>query len=135
MYKLGSICSAHERRAEGATREVEALLKCQFMEDKIGLQFDGVITGVTNFGVFVQLKDNAVDGLVHVSSLDNDYYNFDKVTRTLVGERSGNVYSMGDELQIVVHQVDLETRKIDFRLAEKAGRKSERRPPAKRSRR
>ena len=116
MERLGEISSAHERRAEGATREVEALLKCQFMEEKIGAEFTGVITGVTNFGVFVQLEENGVDGLVHVSSLDNDYYNFDSVTRTLVGERSGNVYSMGDELRVVVHQVDLETRRIDFRL-------------------
>jgi len=132
MDRLGSICSAHERRAEGATREVEALLKCQFMEEKIGQQFDGVITGVTNFGVFVQLKENGVDGLVHVSSLNNDYYVFDAVTRTLVGERSGITYSMGDEMQIVVHQVDLETRRIDFRLA--IDRDSRRSPVVKRRR-
>ena len=86
MGRLGAVCSAHERRAEEATREVEALLKCQFMEEKMGQQFDGVITGVTNFGVFVQLKENAVDGLVHVSSLTNDCYVFDAVWRTLVGE-------------------------------------------------
>jgi ribonuclease R len=128
MERLGAICSAHERRAEEATREVEALLKCQFMEEKIGQQFDGIITGVTNFGVFVQLKENSVDGLVHVSSLNNDYYVYDTVTRTLVGERSGNVYAMGDELQIVVHKVDLETRRIDFRLAEQ---RRGRRPPSR----
>ena len=128
MERLGAICSAHERRAEEATREVEALLKCQFMEEKIGQQFDGIITGVTNFGVFVQLKENSVDGIVHVSSLNNDYYVYDTVTRTLVGERSGNVYAMGDELQIVVHQVDLETRRIDFRLAEQ---RRGRRPPSR----
>ncbi len=132
MGRLGAVCSAHERRAEEATREVEALLKCQFMEEKMGQQFDGVITGVTNFGVFVQLKENAVDGLVHVSSLTNDYYVFDAVTRTLVGERSGNVYAMGDELQIVVHQVDLETRRIDFRLARD---RQSRRVPTRRRRR
>ncbi len=132
MERFGSICSAHERRAEEATREVEALLKCQFMEEKIGQQFNGVITGVTNFGVFVQLNENAVDGLVHVSSLSNDYYVFDAVTRTLVGERSGNVYAMGDELQIVVHQVDLETRRIDFRLAD--DRQRRRSPPKGRRR-
>jgi len=132
MEKLGTICSAHERRAEEATREVEALLKCQYMEEKVGQQFDGVITGVTNFGVFVQLVENSVDGLVHVSSLDNDYYVFDAVTRTLVGERSGNVYAMGDELKIVVHQVDLETRRIDFRLAASSSSKR-RTPPGRRS--
>ena len=92
MERLGIICSTNERRAEDATREVEGLLKCQFMEDKIGQQFAGVITGVTNFGVFVQLGDLMVDGLVHVSSLDNDYYHFDSATLSLVGERSGKTY-------------------------------------------
>lgn len=118
MERLGAGLSAHERRAEDATREVEALLKCQFMEDKIGQQFSGVITGVTNFGVFVQLSDFAVDGLVHVSSLDNDYYQFDAAALQLVGERSGKIYRIGDTLEVTVHKVDLETRRIDFRLAE-----------------
>ena len=121
MERLGAICSAHERRAEDATREVEALLKCQFMEDKIGQQFTGVITGVTNFGAFVQLSDLAIDGLVHVSSLDNDYYQFDSAALRLVGERSGKVYQIGDSLEVTVQKVDLETRRIDFRLADKAG--------------
>jgi len=118
MERLGATLSAHERRAEDATREVEALLKCQFMVDKIGQRFSGVITGVTNFGVFVQLSDLAIDGLVHVSSLDNDYYQFDAGALQLVGERSGKVYRIGDGLEVRVHKVDLETRRIDFRLAE-----------------
>ena len=120
MERLGAICSAHERRAEDATREVEAHLKCQFMEDKIGRQFSGIITGVTNFGAFVQLTELAIDGLVHVSSLDNDYYHFDSAALQLVGERYGKVYRIGDALEVSVHKVDLETRRIDFRLAEKA---------------
>lgn len=118
MERLGAISSAHERRAEDATREVESLLKCQFMEDKIGQRFKGVITGVTNFGVFVQLRDAMVDGLVHVSSLDNDYYQFDAALLRLVGERSGTVYQMGDQLDVVVQRVDLDSRRIDFRLSE-----------------
>ena len=85
MERLGAICSAHERRAEDATREVEAWLKCQFMEEKIGQEFEGVVTGVTNFGVFVQIPENQVDGLVHVTSLHNDYYRFDAGSQSLTG--------------------------------------------------
>lgn len=115
MERLGVICSAHERRAEDATRDVEARLKCQFMEDKVGQEYDGVITGVTNFGVFVQLIDLQIDGLVHVSSLQNDYYHFDPGAQALVGERSGKRYRLGDRLRVVVARVDQETRRIDFR--------------------
>ncbi len=128
MERLGAICSASERRADDATREVEALLKCQFMEDKIGERYDAVITGVTNFGVFVQLSDMLVDGLVHVSSLDHDYYHFDNATLQLVGERNGKVYQLGDRLAVIVQRVDLETRRIDFRLADgEAARRDRRR--------
>ena len=118
MERLGAISSAHERRAEDATREVEALLKCQFMEKRLGETHDGTITGVTNFGVFVQLAGIMVDGLVHVSSLDHDYYHFDASSMSLVGERTGRSFSIGDRLAVVVQRVDLETRRIDFRLAE-----------------
>jgi ribonuclease R len=117
MERLGVICSAHERRAEEATRDVEARLKCQFMEDKVGQEYDGVITGVTNFGVFVQLVELQIDGLVHVSSLLNDYYHFDAGAQALVGEHSGQRYRLGERLRVVVSRVDLESRRIDFRLA------------------
>ena len=130
MERFGAITSAHEKRAEDATREVEALLKCQYMEDKIGQRFAGVITGVTNFGVFVQLSDIMVDGLVHVSSLDNDYYHFDATTMSLVGERAGRTYRIGDPLEVVVQRVDLESRRMDFRLAD-----GEERPRRKRRQR
>ena len=119
MDKLGAITSAHERRAEEATREVEAWLKCQYMEDHIDKEYMGVITGVTNFGVFVQLEGTMIDGLVHVTSLQNDYYKYESGTQQLVGERTGRRYSLGDELKIRVHKVDMETRRIDFRLAGK----------------
>ncbi len=118
MERLGTLCSAHERRAEDATRDVEARLKCQFMEDKVGLEYDGIITGVTNFGVFVQLADLAIDGLVHVSSLTSDYYRYDAGTQSLVGERSGNRYRLGEPLRVVVSKVDVENRRIDFRLGD-----------------
>ncbi|MDZ7643901.1 MAG: ribonuclease R [Woeseiaceae bacterium] len=115
MEQLGHVCSAHERRAEDATREVEAWLKCQFMQDKVGEVFDGVITGVTNFGVFVQLSDLQIDGLVHVTSLKNDYYQFDPARLELVGERGGLRFRLGDEMTVQVQRVDLDTRRIDFR--------------------
>ncbi len=115
MERLGQVCSAHERRAEDATREVEAWLKCEYMEDKVGEVFDGVITGVTNFGVFVQLDNLQIDGLVHVTSLDNDYYQFDSGRLQLVGERSGKTYRLGEKMTVRVQRVDMETKRIDFR--------------------
>ncbi|MDX1405186.1 MAG: ribonuclease R [Woeseiaceae bacterium] len=117
MEQLGAISSEHERRAEDATREVEAWLKCQYMEDKLGQQFDGVVTSVTNFGLFVQIQALQVDGLVHVTSLQNDYYRFDAGSQSLIGDRSGRQYRLGDTLQVVVSRVDLETKRIDFQLA------------------
>jgi len=117
MAQLGSVCSEHERRAEDATREVEAWLKCQYMEDKVGEQYEGVITGVTNFGVFVQLPELQIDGLVHVTSLQNDYYRFEASSQSLIGDRSGTQYRLGDRLTIVVSRVDLESKRIDFQLA------------------
>ncbi len=115
MERLGSITSAHERRAEDATREVEAWLKCQYMEEHLGKEYTGVITGVTNFGVFVQLEGLLIDGLVHVTSLHNDYYHFNPGSQQLVGERTGRTYSLGQEMEVRVHRVDMETRRIDFR--------------------
>jgi ribonuclease R len=117
MEKLGAVCSAHERRAEDATREVEAWLKCQYMENKVGEQYSGVITGVTSFGAFVQIPELQIDGLVHVTSLANDYYKFDSGSQSLVGERSGNRYRLGDRLEILVAKVDLDSKRIDFHLA------------------
>ncbi len=117
MERLGAITSEHERRAEDATREVETWLKCQFMEDKVGEQYDGVVTSVTNFGLFVQIPELQVDGLVHVTSLQNDYYRFDAASQALIGERSGKRYTLGEILSIIVSRVDLETKRIDFQLA------------------
>ena len=120
MEKLGAITSAHERRAEDATREVEAWLKCEYMQDHQGADFDGVVTGVTNFGVFVQIPELQIDGLVHVTSLLNDYYHFESAGQRLVGERTGRTYSLGDEMRVRVQRVDMETRRIDFRPVDEA---------------
>ena len=115
MERLGMITSAHERRAEDATRDVEASLKCEYMENRIGEEFAGVVTGVTNFGLFVQIVELQIDGLVHVTSLANDYYHYDSGAQQLVGERTGKTYSLGEAMQVRVHRVDLDSRKIDFR--------------------
>ena len=118
MERLGTITSAHEKRAEEATRDVEAWLKCQYMEQHLGDEFDGVITGVTNFGVFVQITALLVDGLVHVTSLSNDYYHYDSGSQSLVGERTGRQFRLGDAMRVQVNKVDMESRRIDFRPVE-----------------
>jgi len=115
MERLGMITSAHERRAEEATRDVEAWLKCEYMENHVGDEFAGVITGVTNFGLFVQITELQIDGLVHVTSLANDYYHYESGSQRLVGERTGKAFSLGEAMQVRVHRVDLDTRRIDFR--------------------
>ena len=84
-----------ERRADEATRDAESWLKCEHMQDKLGEEFDGTITSVTSFGIFVELDEVYVDGLVHITALHNDYYHFDPIGHRLTGERSGNVYRLG----------------------------------------
>jgi ribonuclease R len=136
MERLGTIMSAHERRAEDATRDVDAALKCEYMESRVGQEFDGVVTGVTNFGLFVQITELLIDGLVHVTSLDNDYYHFEPGSLQLVGERSGRKYRLGDGMRVKVQRVDVETRKIDFRpVAEQGPAKRAQSAPARRRRR
>ncbi len=121
MSRLGKHCSATERRADEATREVVAWLKCEYMQDKLGQVFRGRISAVTGFGIFVELDDVYVEGLVHVTSLKNDYYTFDAVKHRLVGERGGHVYRLGDKMTVLVARVDLDERKIDFEPVESEG--------------
>ncbi|WP_394809424.1 ribonuclease R [Nitrosomonas sp.] len=116
--ELGKHCSLTERRADEATRDVESWLKCFYMQDRIGECFDGVISSVTGFGLFVALDNVYVEGLVHISELPSDYFHFDATKHTLLGERSGKQYRLGDRLQVKLVRVDLETSKIDFVLAE-----------------
>lgn len=118
MNRLGKHCSATERRADEATREVVSWLKCEYMQDKLGQVFRGTISAVTGFGIFVELDDIYVEGLVHVTSLKNDYYAFDPVKHRLIGERGGQVYRLGDKMTVLVARVDLDERKIDFEPAE-----------------
>jgi ribonuclease R len=136
LVGLGEHCSMTERRADEAVRDAVEWLKCEFMLDKVGLVFDGIITSVTGFGLFVELSGVYVEGLVHVTALRNDYYHFDPVGHRLHGERSGQVYRLGDSLRVRVVRVDLDDRKIDFELIERErSEKNNRRNPRGRRRR
>ena len=117
---LGVHCSMTERRADEATRDVNNWLKCYYMQDKIGEVYEGTIAGVTSFGVFVALDGVYVEGLVHVTELGNDYFNFDKARHEMLGERTGARFRLGDRLTVKVARVDLETSKIDFTLVSNA---------------
>ena len=121
LEKIAERCSFTERRAEDASRDVTAWLKAEFMQDKVGEQFDGVISGVKEFGVFVQLNDIFIDGLVHVTALGDDYYHFDPLHFQLIGERSGRRFRLGDRVRISVVRVSLDDAKIDFELCGNTG--------------
>jgi ribonuclease R len=137
--KIGEHCSFTERRADDATRDVVGWLKAEFMQDKVGEEFDGVVSGVKEFGVFVQLDDVFVDGLIHVTALGSDYYRFDPLNFQLVGDRSGRRFRLGDRLRVRVSNVNLDLARIDFELpageskkynqseSESVGRSSDRR--------
>ena len=117
LERLGQQCSQNERRADEASRDVVNWLKCEFMQDRVGESFDGLVTACTSFGLFVELTDFYVEGLVHITALPADYYNFDAVHHRLVGERSGRSYRLGDAIRVQVARVDLDDRKIDFEMA------------------
>ena len=116
MDLLGNHCSMTERRADDATREVADWLKCEYMQDHVGGEFSGVISSVTGFGLFVRLDDLFIDGLVHISTLENDYYQFDATKQRLIGENSGMQYRLGDKVRIKVEAVHLENKMVDFSL-------------------
>ncbi len=121
MVALGEQCSMAERRADEASRDVVQWLKCQYMEQHLGDSFQGVISGVTSFGLFVQLMDLYIEGLVHISALDNDYYHYDDIKHALVGESSGRRYRLGDTIAVQVAAVHTEDRKIDLVMARSDG--------------
>ncbi len=116
MLQLGQHCSMTERRADDATRNVADWLKCDFMRDHVGETFNGIVASVTGFGFFVRLDDLFIDGLVHVSSLNNDYWRYDNIGQRLIGESSGQIYRLGDAVKIRVAAVHTDERKIDFTL-------------------
>ncbi|MXP67682.1 ribonuclease R [Pantoea sp. Aalb] len=116
MLQFGKHCSMTERRADEATRNVSDWLKCDFMQNQVGKIFNGIISSVTGFGFFVRLNHLCIDGLVHVSVLDNDYYHFDSVGQRLIGESGSCIYCLGDAVEVQVDKVHIEERKIDFSL-------------------
>ena len=114
--EIGIHCSMTERRADEASRDVEAWLKCFYMRDRIGEEFTGSISAVVPFGVFVALDNVFVEGLIHVSELGHDYFHFDEKAHAMVGERSGRRFRLSDRVAVQLVRADLETNKIDFRL-------------------
>jgi ribonuclease R len=122
MTSLATHCSQNERRADEAERDVDERYKCAWMEKHVGGEFDGIVSGVTSFGLFVELTESQVSGLVHITQLPNDYYHFDPVRHLLSGERRGLKFRLGDSVRVQVLRASLEDRKIDFRLVTAEGR-------------
>ncbi|MBT4518529.1 MAG: ribonuclease R, partial [Halieaceae bacterium] len=118
MAAQGEHCSMTERRADDATRDVQAWLKCEYLQDHVGDEFGGVISAVTSFGLFVELNNLYIEGLVHISALPGDYYNFDSARQRLTGERSGRSFKLGGHVRVQVARVDLDDKKIDLELVD-----------------
>ncbi len=116
LGKVGEHCSMTEHRAEEATRSVSKYLKCLFIRDRVGETFIGIVVGVTDFGLFLELQEVYVEGLLHIGSLGSDYFHFDNQTHRLVGESSGQVYRLGDRIEVILSRVLPEERKVDFVL-------------------
>jgi len=126
MVAYGEHCSMTERRADEATRDVQAWLKCEYLQEHVGDEFNGVVSAVTGFGLFVELEDLYIEGLVHITALPADYYRFDAAHQRLIGERTGRSFQLGGRVRVQVARVDLDDKKIDLELVESlsGGRKS-----------
>lgn len=122
LIAAGEHCSLTERRADEASRDVEDKLKCQYMRQHLGDEFEGIVSGVTGFGLFVELDQIFIEGLIHVSSLNSDYYHYDAVQQTLTGEKSNSVFAMGTQVKVKVAGVSVEDKKIDLQLIEAFGK-------------
>jgi len=132
MQESGEHCSMTERRADDATRDAIDWLKCEYMLDKVGESYSGIVSSVTSFGIFVELKDIYVEGLVHVTALGSDYFHFDPVHHWLAGERTNKTFRLGDAVNVKVTRVNLDERKIDFELVEKQSVMTKRRQKTRR---
>ena len=121
LLVLGDHCSEREQRATAAERELNKVKLLLYLQDKVGTKFDGVVTGVENYGLFVTGIELPAEGFVHITSLSDDYYKFDKAGHVIKGFRSGNTYRLGDQVQVAVASVDVERRELDFRLISKPG--------------
>ena len=133
MAALGEQCSMTERRADDATREVEAWLKCEYLKDKVGEVYHGVIAAVTSFGIFVELTELYIEGLVHISALPGDYYHYDQTKQRLVGEHTRRTFQLGGAVTVEVARVDLDERKIDLEILEGGRNKDAGKAPARKS--
>ena len=131
MLRFGEHASMAERRADAAGYSVVDWLKCEYMQDKIGDEFVATVTSVTSFGLFVELNDIFVEGLVHVTELSNDYYRFDPIRHCLEGERSGKIYRLGDSVEVKVVRVDLDEKKIDLQMLGGGGERGRVEPKSK----
>lgn len=131
MAELGRHCSKTERNADLASRDVEDWLKCHFMLDRVGEEFSGIISDIKSFGIFVKLQDVYVEGLIHITALENDYFQYDAQNHKLVGKRSGMVYRLGDTIKIRVARVDLDERQMDFALPGEPKKKKKKKPKRK----
>lgn len=131
--KFGAHCSMTERRADDATREAVDWLKCEYMMDKVGQEFSGIISSVTSFGLFIVLQEIFVEGLVHISVLRNDYYHFDPIKHALSGEQTGKRFRLGDPVKVRVARVDLDERKIDFVMADDIGEERKKKKKVKKN--
>ena len=116
LEDLGNLLSYTERRAEEAARDVASWLKCEFLLDKIGKEVEGVVVGVQSCGLFILMDELFVEGLIHVKALPRDYYYYEDKLQRLVGERSGQVFKLGQRIKAIVSRVDLQKRKIDLTL-------------------
>ena len=128
LLQLGEHCSMAERRADDATRDVVAWLKCEYLQEHLGETFEGIIASVASFGFFVELDNLHAEGMVHVSTLGKEFFNFDAAKQRLVGEHSRNVYHIGDRVKVQVSKVDLDERKVHLILADMAGDGSNHKP-------
>lgn len=126
VQTMGVHCSDMERRADEATRDVVEWLKCEYMLDKVGEVFEGVVSSVASFGLFVELKEIYVEGMLHIANLGKDYFTFDAARHRLFSERTGAQFQLGDKITIRVARVDLDERHIDFELVEKSKKKKQR---------
>lgn len=133
LAEIGVHCSMTERRADDATRDVDAWLKTYFMRDRIGDEYDGTVSAVTSFGMFVAIDGIFIEGLVHVSELGQDYFHYDQAKHMMLGERTGKKYRLGDRVRIKVLRADIETSKIDFSLVEAAEEVAETDAPKKKA--
>ena len=116
MVNFGEHCSNNERRANEATRDAEFALKCEYMLDKIGKEYHAHVSSVVPFGLFVELEEHYVEGLIHITSLPKDYYDFDPISHRLTGENRGMEFRLSDKVNVRLTNVDMDERRIDFEL-------------------